>query len=147
MKEEKTYYGVIVLFYKGRGEGRGFLVVENSKTGNVTFVSGTQEAEDRDLLATAQREIKEELGLDSNSYQLEPTDVYHNFVYGSKKPERTGRRGSNQLFLVNASALGEIGHTSELKRVMWLSKEEVGQKLTFSDLKKVFEQAVKERKW
>ena len=84
MKEEKTYYGVIVLFYKGRGEGRGFLVVENSKTGNVTFVSGTQEAEDRDLLATAQREIKEELGLDSNSYQLEPTDVYHNFVYGSK---------------------------------------------------------------
>ncbi|MGI5825972.1 MAG: NUDIX domain-containing protein [Patescibacteria group bacterium] len=139
---EDIYCGAIVIFYKGQGVSRKFLVVENAKTGNVTFVSGAQESDDKDLLQTAQREVKEELGLDLLPEQFITTEVYHNFVYSTKKPERQGCRGSNKVFMVDTSDLPEIGHTAELKKLMWLTEKEVAQKLTFPDLREVFKKVI-----
>lgn len=140
-EQEKIYYGTLTLFYKKSGGQTLFLVVENTKTGNVSFVAGAAEDSDRTLEASAQREISEELGLSPDEYRLLPTDVTHEFVFGQNKPERAGHHGSYQVFLADVSTLPEISHTAELKSAHWMTKEETLRSLSFPDLQEVFRRA------
>jgi 8-oxo-dGTP pyrophosphatase MutT (NUDIX family) len=142
MKKE-SYSGSIIIFYKKDLEDVKYLIVENTKTGNITFVAGAQE-NDESLLETAIREVKEELNLDSNQYTLNPTDIYHNFIFEENKKERAGAKGSYRVFLADASNIKEIIPTKELKIVWWKNKEGVLNSLSFSDLKDVFQQALNE---
>jgi len=145
-EKEKVFRGAITIFYKSENENLKYLVVENTKTGNISFVSGAQEEADQSLEDAAQREIKEELGLEPDGYQLIETDVKHEFVFGPKKLKRAGHKGAYQVFIADASALEEIGHTEELSSMKWMTEEKVLMSLTFQDLKEVFEKAVKEIK-
>jgi 8-oxo-dGTP pyrophosphatase MutT (NUDIX family) len=145
MEKEKVYRGAIAIFYKKiEGEPR-FLVVQNTETGNISFVSGAEEDVDSgSLKASAQREIEEELGLKSVEYKLIPTETRHEFIFGEKKKERAGHKGSYHVFLSDLSGLNEeVGHTGELKSVKWMTEEEVLNTLTFDDLKEVFKDATK----
>jgi 8-oxo-dGTP pyrophosphatase MutT (NUDIX family) len=138
------YRGSIIIFYKQDNDERRYLVVENTKTNNISFVSGAKEESDRTIETCAQREITEELSLTPSQYQLQPTAITHDFVFGPNKPERAGQPGSYSVFLVDASTIEEIGHTAELKAIQWLTKEEVLTTLVFPDLKAVFERAIQE---
>ena len=60
-----------------------------------------------------------------------------------EKKERAGASCINYVYLFNATSKPEIGHTSELKKIIWLSANEVINKLTFPDLKKVFQEVLK----
>lgn len=44
-------------------------------------MSGGKEYEDKDLLDTARREIKEELNIDPEEYTLIPTSIKHEFIF------------------------------------------------------------------
>lgn len=142
-KNKKTYLGAIILFYKKTADELLFLVIKNAKTGNITFIGGAKEEDDRSLEQCAQREIEEELGLKPNEYELNPTGAKHEFVFGPNKPERAGHKGSYVIFSADASALGEIRSTDELMEVRWLSEKEASESLSFTDLKKAFQDAVK----
>ena len=137
--EEKVYKGAITLFYKRVGNETRYLVVENAKTGNVTFVSGAEEDRDVSLIATATREIKEELGIEAREYALTPTTVWHNFIFDEKKKERAGHKGSYQVFVADLTNFaGNIAHTAELKQIKWMPAQEVLEALAFPDLKQIF---------
>jgi len=143
-EKEKVYRGAITIFYKRIDGELVFLVAENSKTGNITLISGAEEDIDESLESCAQREIEEELGLLPNQYQLKSTNVKHEFVFGSKKPERTGSKGSYQVFLADALKINEVGHTEELKGIKWMTEKEAIDSLSFPDLKEVFKTAIQE---
>jgi len=143
IEKKKTYLGAIVILYIKENNTTKFLVVENSETKNISFVSGAKEDFDNTDLDTIGRELKEELGVDDN-ISLEPTEVKHEFIFGPKKKERAGYKGSYSVFLGDVTNIGtKIGHTKELSSIKWLTKEEVLKKLTFDDLKEVFLKATK----
>ena len=143
-EKEKPFRGVITIFYKKVDDKLLFLVIENTKTENVSFVSGAEEdADELSLEKTAQREAEEELGLSPDSYQLEPTTINHEFVFNSKKAERAGKKASYQIYLADiTNTNNEIGHTGELKSAKWMTKEEALDSLTFPELKELFEKAI-----
>lgn len=80
-EHQETIYGAITIFCKKNGETIQYLVVKNTETGNITFVSGAKESEDKDLIDTARREIQEELGIEADTYTLIPTSIKHEFVF------------------------------------------------------------------
>ena len=137
-EKEKIFLGGIAILYVRENEGTKFLVVENAETKNISFVSGAKEDSDNSELDAMHRELKEELGTDKN-INLEQTSVKHEFVFGPKKKERAGHKGSYSVFLADVTEIKtSISHTKELKNIEWLSKEEVLTRLTFEDLKEVF---------
>jgi len=143
-EKEKIYRGAIALFCKKTDQEPLFLVVENTKTGNVSFVGGAKEDFDQSLEECAQREIEEELGLEPGQYKLKSTGVKQEFVFGPQKVDRAGCKGEYHIFLAKMSAEDEIGHTGELKSAKWMTKEEVLQSLSFPDLKEIFEKVIEE---
>lgn len=136
---QEIYYGAIVIFYKKEGDETRYLVVENAKSGNITFLSGAQEGGES-LLETAQREVNEELGLDASAYSLHPTEIYQNFIFDENKKERAGAKGSYRVFTGDLSHLDEIKPTKELKQVWWKTANEILAALTFPDLKEIFQE-------
>ncbi|MEK7203188.1 MAG: NUDIX domain-containing protein, partial [Patescibacteria group bacterium] len=140
--EKKPTQGIIAIFYKKENNKKLYLVIKNTDTGNITFVAGKKNPADKSLLETAKREIKEELGLNPNQYQLIPTKQKHEFIFSSKKSERVGQPASYNVYLINAAKLN-INHTKELSWIKWLTKSEVLKSLTFPDLKTVFKKSIK----
>jgi len=145
MEKEKVYHGAIIILHKTVERKQLYAVVENSETGNITFISGAQEEEDSSIKDTAFREIGEELkGIDVEQIDLVSTGVKHKFEFGAKKKERKGVKGSYEVFTADVSSLGdEIKPTEELKSVKWMTEEEALESLTFPDLKEVFEEVIK----
>lgn len=139
---EKVIYGGIAILYRQGTNGLEFLVVENTETGNISFVSGAQEDSDASEQVGMERELEEELGVSSDKIVLQPTDVRQEFVFGANKPKRAGHSGSYRVYLGDVTPIADnISHTKELKGIRWLPKEEVLQDLTFPDLKDVFSHA------
>lgn len=136
--------GAITLFFKDTQAGRKYLVIRNSETGSVTFVSGKNEETDESLFDTAQREIKEEIGILPSEYKLfELPDVKHEFVFGPQKKERSGQKGEYQVFAANLTDTEKaIIPTEEVESVKWLTEEKILEQLSFHDLKEVFVNAV-----
>jgi len=142
-EKEKIFYGAITVFYKKTGEGLLFLIAENTKTGNISFVSGAKEDDDQSLEASAQRENIEELGLQPDQYELKKVDVKHEFIFGPNKKERAGHKGSYQVFVSDlTNANFEVSHTAELKNLKWMTEKEVLDSLTFPDVAEVFQKTV-----
>lgn len=134
--------GAIVIFYKKTEQGLRFLVVENAKTGNFSFVGGAADEIDDSLIETAQREVKEELGLKPDQYELQETDLVHEFIFGEWKKDRVGSKGEYKVFLADISDTDQIAPTSELKSATWMSASEARDALTFDDLREVFYQVI-----
>ena len=143
-KEEKTIYGAITVFYKKTKKGLLFLIAENTKTGNISFISGAQEDGDQSPEATARRENVEELGLRPDQYELKMIGVRHEFIFDPSKKERTGQKSSYQVFVSDlTNADFEVSPTAELKSLKWMTEKDVLHSLTFSDVAEVFKKTVK----
>ena len=138
IEKEKVYLGGIAIIYTKENNEIKFLVAENSVTKNISFVSGAKEDIDNSVSDAMYRELQEELG-SSDDIKLEPTNVKHDFVFGPKKKERAGHKGSYSVFLADVTGnSSDISHTAELSNMKWLTKEEVLKNLTFDDVKEVF---------
>ncbi|MFA5230508.1 MAG: hypothetical protein WC422_03905 [Candidatus Paceibacterota bacterium] len=116
---EKIIRGVSVIFYKDVGGQRLYLTIFNTKTNNVSFTSGAQDEEDGgDLFKTANREIKEELDINSDEYVLHPTDIINSFIFDKYKTEREGYRAEYHVFYADISNIKrEIFQMEESKYV------------------------------
>ncbi len=145
MEKEQVFLGSIGILYRRISGGLEFLIVENSGTKNISFVSGAKEENDATEEDTLRREIKEELGLDGGGLEFQATTTRHEFVFGPQKKERAGQQGSYGVFLVDATRVdGPISHTQELRKIQWLDRGQVMNSLSFQDLKEVFEKATKD---
>lgn len=133
--------GALTIFYRHRNGKREYLIVQNTSTGNISFVGGAQESGES-LEDAARREIKEELGLRPDQYTLALTDVVNEFVFGNNKPERAGQKGYYHVFLADGGAIGDIPYTDALKDIAWKSEEDVLKSISFEDLKDVFSKAI-----
>ena len=130
-----------MIFYRRLAGKREYLIVQNTSTGNISFVGGAQE-KGESLEDAARRERNEELVLHRDQYVLISTSVVNEFVFGNNKPERAGQKGYYHVFLADGGAIGDIPYTNELKGVAWKSEEEVLKNLSFKDLGRVFSKAI-----
>jgi|GEM_PF-1919415 len=147
MENEKIFLGGIAILYRKNLNDIEFLVVENSKTKNISFVSGAKEDCDDSEIDSIIREIKEELGFDIERVRLKQAETEHDFIFGPKKEDRAGCRGLYQVFLADVSDVSNsIAHTEELRNIKWLKRDEVLDMLSFPDLKIVFSKAIKNLK-
>jgi 8-oxo-dGTP pyrophosphatase MutT (NUDIX family) len=143
---QETIFWAITIFCKKELENLKYLVVQNTETWNISFISWAQEIEDQNTIDTAKREVKEELNIDPEKYKLITTSVKHEFVFWPNKKERAWKNGSYQVYRADWSDIESINHTKELKMATWMTKEDVLKTLSFDDLKKVFEEAIWEIK-
>ena len=138
MPEQKTYLGSIVVFYKTIDRDTSYLVVQNTDTWNISFVSGAKEEKDISLQDTAKREVWEELRIDPSLYVLKETAIKHEFVFGPNKKERAWCSWSYTVFIADGIWLWTIHPSKELKSAVWMTAEQVLDALSFDDLKQVF---------
>jgi len=144
--KEKVYGGALAILFRIYNNEKEFLVVENAKSGNITFPSGAMEETDTSNLDTIKRELNEELNIKETLNYI-PVNVKHEFIFGSKKPERAGRKGSYQVYVADMTSFDKIiSPTIELSGVKWMTEDELMEKITFPDLKEVFIQTLKEIK-
>lgn len=144
--DQETVYWAIVIFCKKIWENIHYLVVKNTETGNISFISWAKEIQDNDLIDTTKREVKEELNIDPESYKLIPTTVKHEFIFWQNKRERAWKKGSYQVFWADGEKLWTIHIAKELTSAVRMTKEKVLESLTFDDLKHIFEKATWEIK-
>jgi bis(5'-nucleosidyl)-tetraphosphatase len=134
--------GALVIIFRIKGEKSEFLIIENKETGNITFVGGACE-NDESTKQAAEREMKEELGLNSDQYDLVEIEFKYEFVFDDKKKERVGQEAEYQVYLNDLTDFfGEIIKTDDVKSFEWVSEEEVMKKLTFEEHKSIFTKAI-----
>ena len=146
--ESNVIHGSIVIFTRGEGTNRRFLIFDNAKSGNVTFVSGGQEPLDKSNTETAAREITEEINLNPDDYNLTKSNVHQEFIFNQSKPERAGKKGDYQVFIADLKSPKQIIQpTNEVKSAVWLTKEEILESKLMPDLATVLEQVIEEQSW
>ncbi len=131
------YFGTIVIIYITNPELK-VLIVENTKTGNISFVGGASQGKET-LKETAIREIKEEISVDVQVKDLVKTEFVHEFKYGPSKPERYGSKGQNTVFLLELKNAEDPKITSEIKNFEWVKPYEALDRIRFEDLKEIIQ--------
>ncbi len=137
-----THLWAVVIFKKLIRDKEHYLVVENTKSGNITFPSWAKEPEDVSVLATGYREITEELG-EGLEYELHDSWNSYEFEFWKNKPERYGDKWKYSILTGDGEKIPEeIPPTKDVKRAKWLTAEKVVQVLSFPDLVEVFQKTI-----
>lgn len=140
MKEE--YDGVIGIVFQ-RSNPVKYVLIHNQKTGNITFPAGGREEDEVSSRQSLEREVREETGLLPSEYKIIKTPIIHEFVYNSKKKERSGQTARQPVYLVESSKTDLKPEDPDSVIDGWYTAEEVIEKLTFSDSKELFKKAIK----
>jgi len=131
--------GVLIISYKKLNQELYFLLLKH-KGGFWTFPGGAKDDEDDTIKDCAQREIKEEIGLDIKKENLIDTGIRNEFIYGSEKPVRAGKKGMTHVF-VSEIMEEKFSSFHNIEKVEWLTKNEILEKLEFEDIKNLFNKA------
>jgi 8-oxo-dGTP pyrophosphatase MutT (NUDIX family) len=131
-----NYTGVIGIV--SRDNDSLFLLIKNKATGNVTFPGGGRDEGENDPLQTLHREVKEETGLRPSDYTAISTGIVHEFVYNSKKKERTGQKAVQPVYLVRTQSRKIAPVDPDSSVYSWLDPDGVLKALTFPDSKEIF---------
>jgi 8-oxo-dGTP pyrophosphatase MutT (NUDIX family) len=129
-----------VIFRDMNNEKQFLLVQEND--GQYGLAGGAKDIEDKDIVATLQRELEEELSLSPIDYKFEKTDTSIEFVYGHRSSTRFGKKGVTVYFLVEVFNPEKIKASSELKDTLWASGGEAIEKLAFEEVKNGFREVI-----
>ena len=131
----KDFTGVMGIVF--RSKPLKFVLINNKKSGNITFPAGGKE-ENESVEETLKRELKEETGLFSNEYKIIKTGITHEFTYNSKKKKRAGQTSNQPVFLIETKKEELASEDQNTEVLGWFSKEEIFEKLTFEDSKDLF---------
>jgi 8-oxo-dGTP pyrophosphatase MutT (NUDIX family) len=130
-------FGIIPV-RKNKGEWEIFLINQFSRIGNNTywvFPKGHKEG-DETPLQTAKRELKEETNMEVTRVIEDPTfELAYNFIFDGSKIEK-----SVTFFIGTIDNNAYRLDPEEVKEAGWFSLEDVGQRLDYSDTKKMFEE-------
>ena len=137
---DNTIHTANAVFYKTENGENKYLLVEEPD-GYWGLPGGAKDVDDKDITATLQRELKEELGLLPNDYQAIKTDIKFEFQYDHPGSSRFGKRGVIHMFIIKWGEK-EIRPTKELKGIKWLIENEAVELFTLKDIKKVFKKTI-----
>ena len=137
----ENFNGVIGIVFQ-RSNPIKFVLIHNKKTGNITFPAGGREFFETSSIKTLARELKEETGLLPLEYKIMKTPLVHEFVYNLKKKERCGQKARQHVYLVETKKTDLKPEDPDSIIYGWLTKEEILERLTFSDSKEIFKKAV-----
>lgn len=139
---KKEYNGVVGIVFR-REKTLIFALIDNQKTGNITFPAGGREENESTSEKTLARELLEETGLRESEYKAKKLPFIHEFTYGPRKKERTGTKAVQHIYLVETDKKEIIPLDEDAKFRGWHTKEEVLDLLTFNDSKELFKKAIK----
>lgn len=137
----ENYNGVIGIVYQ-RSNPIKFVLIHNQATGNITFPAGGREEGEVSSIETLKREIREETGLLPSNYRIIKTTLVHEFIYNSKKTERTGETARQPVYLIETPITDLNPEDPDSIVDGWYTAKEVIKKLTFPDSKKLFKKAI-----
>jgi 8-oxo-dGTP pyrophosphatase MutT (NUDIX family) len=146
MNKSNIHSGAIAVIYRDKGKAREYLVVVQLK-GKVSLAGGGKEVFDKDHTDTIKRELKEELNLVPNQYNLQETNVLHYFTYGLNNADRAGLDSVEKIFLAKVDDNLVIEpNISEIPKCHWLAEDEAIERISHQGLKKDFKKAIKQIK-
>lgn len=118
--------GVMVIVYRDRDGKREFLYVQNTRSGNLTFVAGGTDGEPYRI--AARRELQEETGLDP--LDLVDTGLSHEFVYDDGR----GNPGFQKVFVTAVDPGQDLRlPDGEITEAFWASFEDIQTRLSFPE--------------
>lgn len=129
--------GVLIVVFRINVGITEYLLLKH-KDGFWTFPGGKVEEKDTSLVAAAKRELFEETLIDVNEIEIINTSLKNEFIYGSEKSERSGKKGITHLFTLKLNYTGDPKPNSEIIEIKWATKEEVLDLLPFEDIKNLF---------
>jgi 8-oxo-dGTP pyrophosphatase MutT (NUDIX family) len=117
-------------------------ILVKSKRGVVSFPGGGIEENDKSLEEAMIRELEEEVGLKSQDYYLEKTDIVDEFIYDKDKRGRAHKKSRQVVYLIKTNKkLFRSQEESEIKGPYFEKK--VLENLTFETSKNIFKKAIK----
>ena len=141
-RKRDIIYGALGITYFKEEERICFLLVKH-KDGFWTFPAGAAEDEDSSLRETIKREIKDEVGVESDKYIFVNGEYKNEFVYGKEKPNREGKKGITVIYLIKFKEKDTIKPRNEIIQAKWVDKEEVLKKIDNEDIKEIFLDSLK----
>ena len=133
----EDFNGVIGIVFR-RGNPDKFALIENKKSGNITFPAGGRDEGEETSIDTLKREVEEETGLSDKEYSIIKTHYVHEFVYSSTKKERAGKKAIQPVYFIKTEKENLESKDPEVRFKGWFTKEKVLELLTFGDSKDVF---------
>ncbi|HII15309.1 MAG TPA: NUDIX hydrolase [Nanoarchaeota archaeon] len=135
----KDFDGIVAIVFR-RGRPDKFVLVQNRKTGNVSFPSGAMlESEDSAADAMA-REVRAQTGLKPEDYEAKQIPLGFEFVsYNGTNAERTRQ----VVFLVETLNTISAPEDVNFKIRVWTTADEIIQMLAVKEAKQLFEKAIK----
>lgn len=129
--------GVLIVVFRLHAGITEYLLLKH-KDGFWTFPGGKVEEKDTSLVMAAKRELFEETLIDANEIEIINTRLKNEFVYGSEKSERSGKKGITHLFTLKLSHGEDPKPNSEIIEIKWTTKDEALRLLPFEDIKDLF---------
>ncbi len=117
-----TIYTVKIVVYKKNYKNILFLITKEPE-GDYNLPGGAQDITDDSLEETAQRELKEELGM-NNNYKLVKSTITHEFIHSDKKSPRYGKKGILHIFLAEYIGNKDLKASDDLLAIHWMTEIE-----------------------
>ena len=135
------YTGIVAIVYLKKEDK--YLLIDNLRSGNVTFPAGRRE-DGETILETLAREVTEETGLLPSEYEFEDTGLVNEFTYNKNKEDRVGIRIKQPIYLLKTNRKDlQPTDIEEVRIKGWYSKEETIDLLTFDHLKEFLRKVAK----
>lgn len=131
--------GVVAIVFR-RGRPDKFVLVQNRKTGNVSFPSGAKISPEASAADTMASVVTQQTGLKPAEYEAKQIPLGYEFVaYNGSKAERTRQL----VFLVETLNTTSIPENPEFKIRDWITADEIIQMLIVKEPRQLFEKAIK----
>ena len=138
----EDFDGVIGIVYS-KDVPKRYLIIYNRKTGHFTFPAGAKEEYETLSRQTLERELLEETGLTPMDYVVFDTPFIYEFTYGENKKERKGQKARQHVYFVETTKTKLKPIDSNVEIDGWYSIEGATRKLSFDELKKLFQKIMK----
>ena len=127
------------LFYKIENGSPLFLLTQEASSGAYTIPGGCKDADDVDLRAALERELREDLEISSRSYTVSDPGITKQYEDLYDRPaERKGKPTLMSLFLVRYEGGDEIRAGDGIASIGWFSETDAVEKLHAAHMKEFF---------
>ncbi|MFA6198596.1 MAG: NUDIX domain-containing protein [Patescibacteria group bacterium] len=120
--------------------GQRFFLLTQELDGIYTLPGGCKDLDDVDSLSAMQREIKEELNLNTTDYEIRGSDIQKTYqnVYPDPTSERFGKDTIICLFLIQCIDSQSIKLSDDIKSFQWFNEIDALKSLTTNHMKEMF---------
>lgn len=135
----EKFDGIVAIVYR-RGRPDKFALVQNKKTGNISFPSGARLNAESSAADTMEAVVLQQTGLKPGDYEAKQIPLGYEFIaYDGSKAERVRQL----VFLAETLNTTSIPADSLFKIKEWTTADEIIQMLVVKEARQLFEKAIK----